>query len=149
MIFCDEDLNYFIKQLKMSAPKVLLKYIILVFVCVHSSKCLTLINDKLLISSNDATENIASSIFDMIDKFYVQGHRQFDVRIYGKVTSSLSDVINKVESAKNYNFASRVEYYEEINITNCMFKRSSLIYVSNNDDLEKVMKLSNLINEVE
>lgn len=124
----------------MSTEKVL-KLLILVFVCV------SVINCKFLTREN--SKDKAEAILDLVDKIFIQGHRQFDVKVFGKISSSLADVIDKIGQAINGSFATQLYHYEKFYLEDCEFNRSALILVSKNEILNAIIEHSKLTNVME
>lgn len=116
------------------------KSLTIILLCVSVSNC------KLFKLSIDESKNTASSILDMIDKFFIKGFRQFDIKIYGKISLNLHDVISEVGRGVNENFSVKIYHHQTVNETNCNFQRSALILLSEKKTLEKIIKFSKLTN---
>jgi hypothetical protein len=110
---------------------------------------LTSINCKSLKILQDDTENVASAIFKTIDKFYIQGHRQFRVRIYGEITPHLSDVIDALGRRINDRTPLMIEHHLTVNKKSCIFNMSTVILTSTVETMNAINKLSKLKNRVE
>jgi hypothetical protein len=95
---------------------------------------------------NVDVHTIASSIVEIIDKFYIQGFRQFRVRIYGEFTPHLRDVINGIGIKINERSPLLIEHFLKVDNKTCTFEQSTVILTSTSETLKEVIKLSMLTN---
>jgi hypothetical protein len=107
------------------------------------------INCQFLKIIQTRTKLVASAIVETIDKFYIQGHRQLRVRIYGEITPHLSDVIEIIGAKVSQQAPLLIEHFPRVSKKNCIFERSAVILVSTTKTLNKIKSLAELNNRGE
>ncbi|KAG5671224.1 hypothetical protein PVAND_001433 [Polypedilum vanderplanki] len=120
--------------------------IIILFIFLTPQSCSFQNLENSIQQENKNIKSISSALLQVIDKIFIQGNRQFKVRIYGKISSHLSNVIGYLGKKINENFVMKVEHFDDVNNESCKFDSSTLILTSEIALMNRINKCGKLNN---
>lgn len=89
-------------------------------------------------------KSVSSAIIETIHKFYLEKSEDFDIRIYGEISSHINDVISEI--ARKKKFVSTIKHFPTIDRSNCKFNHSSLILTSTIENVNELNNNANVTN---